>query len=373
MKKQRQAWNPEEDALLISVVARLGPHSWASIASVLKSRSPSQCSDRWRTQLAPGISKGSWTPAEDAMILESEPSDSGRWSALAARLPGRSRHAVKNRYNTLMRAPAGGPKPHERSSSRRGSATSGEQQHAAALHAVGPFPLPFGHLGAASQSSLDATAVSQSDTEDALHIDADKSPLQGALSPAPLTPPPVLLHAPPAHALLPAAVTSSSFFFLPPSHSAQSATGPFQILSQPARAQPAMPLPAAPFGVSRALYGAPPADAATTAHEHALACAQLRLLAGALVSGQQAASVLGSLLQPAWDQGMREADALLQQQLAWMQRMRDAGFPPPAQPSEGADMFGFCWVGGHTSGAEINELMGSALGSHYDSSAACAL
>ncbi|KAG8465104.1 hypothetical protein KFE25_012467 [Diacronema lutheri] len=99
----RNSWSPLEDARLAAAIEQYGAHSWATIASALQTRTPAQCSDRWRTQLAPGIKKDAWTEGEDKMIIASDPTQSGRWSLLAALLPGRSRHAVKNRFHALTR------------------------------------------------------------------------------------------------------------------------------------------------------------------------------------------------------------------------------------------------------------------------------
>jgi hypothetical protein len=103
----RTAWQSEEDELLISAVEKHGPHSWSTISAILKTRSAGQCSDRWRTQLAPGINKESWRPDEDETILRMGQQLRGQWSRLAALLPGRTRHAVKNRFYALRRRSAG--------------------------------------------------------------------------------------------------------------------------------------------------------------------------------------------------------------------------------------------------------------------------
>ena len=110
----RTAWQPEEDAALIQAVEAHGPHSWATIAAILKTRTAGQCSDRWRTQLAPGIVKDGWRAEEDETILSMGVQLRGQWSRLAVMLPGRSRHAVKNRFYALRRRVTGepdGPQP----------------------------------------------------------------------------------------------------------------------------------------------------------------------------------------------------------------------------------------------------------------------
>lgn len=101
----RTPWSAGEDTLLTSIVESYGAHSWGKVAAALKTRTPAQCADRWRNQLAPDVRKGSWTSEEDKVLMSSEPDrKGGRWSCLAALLPGRSRHAVKNRFYSLARS-----------------------------------------------------------------------------------------------------------------------------------------------------------------------------------------------------------------------------------------------------------------------------
>jgi hypothetical protein len=49
------------------------------------------------------VSKGTWTPEEDTILLRSHAVTGNRWTAIAAQLPGRSALQFKNRWNWLKR------------------------------------------------------------------------------------------------------------------------------------------------------------------------------------------------------------------------------------------------------------------------------
>ncbi|KAG8462718.1 hypothetical protein KFE25_004694 [Diacronema lutheri] len=137
----RQPWTPAEDALLIAAISEHGARKWTRIASALKGRRPSQCSDRWRTQLAPGLRKDEWSAEEDALIVAHAHSSATPWSLLSNLLPGRSRHAVKNRYNTLMRAGTSVDATRTATGSvASGEASAAAHEPAAELSAAHAFP-----------------------------------------------------------------------------------------------------------------------------------------------------------------------------------------------------------------------------------------
>lgn len=104
----QEPWNTEEDELLYQLVQRLGPSSWSETARLLNStlnvnRLAKQCRERWISHVDPRIRRGDWSLSEDRFILHQQNLWGNRWADIARHLPGRTTHAVKNRYHQLQR------------------------------------------------------------------------------------------------------------------------------------------------------------------------------------------------------------------------------------------------------------------------------
>lgn len=105
--KCKNLWSSEEDEVLIRL-AGPAPENWNLISTSLRGRTGKQCRERWLNHLQPNIRKGSWTAAEDGIILREQALRGNCWSDIARMLPGRSDNAVKNRFNaTLKRQKSG--------------------------------------------------------------------------------------------------------------------------------------------------------------------------------------------------------------------------------------------------------------------------
>ena len=86
-------------------VGELGCKSWVLTAKQLGSgRTGKQCRERWLNHLRPDLNKGPWTAEEDAALVEAHRAVGNRWSEIARRLPGRPENAIKNRWNSTVRA-----------------------------------------------------------------------------------------------------------------------------------------------------------------------------------------------------------------------------------------------------------------------------
>jgi hypothetical protein len=94
----RRRFTEEEDRKLRSLVETLGTGSWEEIAEFLPRRSGRQCRDRYKNYLLDSLVNNPWTPAEDAIIIETYNQIGPRWVEIAKVLSGRSGNSVKNRW-----------------------------------------------------------------------------------------------------------------------------------------------------------------------------------------------------------------------------------------------------------------------------------
>ena len=95
-------FSPEEDAAIIEYVNKNGPTSWPRLAEILHQRSPKQCRERWFNHLDPSLSKESWTNDEDIIIFEHYQVLGPKWSTIAKYLRHRSDNSIKNRWNSSI-------------------------------------------------------------------------------------------------------------------------------------------------------------------------------------------------------------------------------------------------------------------------------
>ena len=77
MKSQRSGrshprcgFTPEEDCLLIDLVAQFGNDNWNTIASYMENRNARQCKDRYTVYLSGNFRNDPWTPEEDELVLK---------------------------------------------------------------------------------------------------------------------------------------------------------------------------------------------------------------------------------------------------------------------------------------------------------------
>ncbi|KAK1257255.1 Protein ODORANT1 [Acorus gramineus] len=82
-------WTIEEDKKLVQFIgfARCGK----------------SCKLRWKNYLQPDLKRGSFSQAEEQLIIDLHASLGNRWSKIAARLPGRTDNEIKNYWNTHVK------------------------------------------------------------------------------------------------------------------------------------------------------------------------------------------------------------------------------------------------------------------------------
>ncbi|RDX99918.1 Transcription factor MYB15, partial [Mucuna pruriens] len=132
MGLKKGSWTPEEDLLLINHVNKHGHKNWRSLpkqAGLL--RCGKSCRLRWINYLRPDIKRGNFTREEEDMIIRLHEMLGNRWSAIAARLPGRTDNEIKNVWHTHLKKRV--PQDQDRKSHDR--KRNAKQKHSSTLDA----------------------------------------------------------------------------------------------------------------------------------------------------------------------------------------------------------------------------------------------
>ncbi|KAL3458758.1 Homeodomain-like protein [Aspergillus heterothallicus] len=102
-KVKKGPWTEAEDDRLRKAIERHGT-KWATVASVVGTRLPDQCSKRWTHAINPEIDHSPWTPQEDQMLIQNVNKHGNYWQQIVSLyFPGRTSLAAKNRYHILQR------------------------------------------------------------------------------------------------------------------------------------------------------------------------------------------------------------------------------------------------------------------------------
>ena len=100
--KKARPWTAEENELLKAAVERNGEKNWKLIAESVPGRNHTQCLQRWKKALKPGIRKGHWSAQEDQMLTRLVAQGAARgyrnWGDVASGIPGRTSKQCRQRW-----------------------------------------------------------------------------------------------------------------------------------------------------------------------------------------------------------------------------------------------------------------------------------
>ncbi|GMJ06617.1 hypothetical protein HRI_004330900 [Hibiscus trionum] len=94
-------WTRDEDKRLKVAVMLFGPKNWRKLAEVVPGRTQVQCRERWVNSLDPALNMGTWTEEEDSRLEAAIEEHGYCWSKIATCMSSRTDNQCWRRWKTL--------------------------------------------------------------------------------------------------------------------------------------------------------------------------------------------------------------------------------------------------------------------------------